>query len=1305
MRLSLFRRADPFILFLGVVCLLAFGFAVHSAALGDSGDPGLASHPFALQEPYAGFTLAGKPTATPTAVPCGSVTLYDQSDFAGNAFIVSQNYEPQRDNNDNMAADDFVVPNGDMWVVNRIVVEGRYSFNGGPADSFNLAFYTDSLDLPVSLVPNGNFESLAYSVLGDNFSFDLPSELMLGPGRYWVSVQANMDFVPHGDWEWQDRIALSNAGAVWQNPLGGFGRCQTWSLRGPVCRFAPGVPDQSFSIMGYRPGCPSSTPTPIPTPGYTMEVLPPLLDVCLFGTGIYTVNTTSIQGFSEPIFLSQFNAPGNVTFSPNPVIPGQSSTMSVGTPNHGGNWDIYVHSVAGTQTANKVVILYSLPGGAPLVNLVAPSDGALFQSVTPRFEWAYFGIARSFRIDIATDPAFANIIHTASELVAATYQGAVLQPATTYYWRITGTNGCSSATTQPFAFTTADTTPTPTSTPTGSPSPTPSMGSVTVDTTPAGRFFSVDSVIYSTRQTFNWEVGSTHTLSVKTPQDLTLDIRYDWNSWSDGGEATHSILVGESATYIADFGTQYKLTMCCTGPSGTVLPPTGFYDAGESVLIRAIPGTSFWRWFGTGAGSYNGSSLSATVVMNNPITQTAAFEGGPPTQTPTNTPTATPTGTHTPTPTATPTATPFCERRIRYSGPALPIPDNQEAGVDITKTVDGIGVITALEVDFTGGDFSPDPTSTQVPVNHSWVGDLRFTLTSPAGTSVTFLDRPGVPASVYGCPSNNIDFLLFGERFTRSVEDHCPGDSAFGPFNGAFKPSSPLSVFSGENANGTWTLNVADLAALDTGSIRRFDLLFLDPCMTPTPTATPTHTPTATPTLSPTPTPGPSPSPTQNPFIGFVNINTNVPGLQFTVDGVTYFGSHTFEWWIGDTHTLSTTSPQGGEPGTRYLWNSWSDGGALTHNVGATNQFTVITGDFTTQYHLNMLPGAGSTITPQSGFFNAGQSVEIAAIEGPGCHFVRWIGTGSGSYSGTANPATVVMNARITQGNEIFCEPPSAQTVAFDYDLDRRSDISVFRPSDGNWYLDRSSEGFATVHFGVSTDRIAPADYDGDGRTDIAVYRPSTGIWYISNSASGTFSYYGFGIAEDLPVPADYDGDGKADICVFRPSTGTWYRQNSGNGEFVAVQFGADGDRPTVGDFDGDGKSDIAVFRPSEGAWYQINSSNGSFFGEQFGISTDKIVPADYDGDGKTDIAIYRPSEGLWYIKNSATATYTPYVFGLAEDIPVPGDYDGDGKADIAVFRTSDGTWYIVNSQNGSFTIYQFGQSGDRPTQSAFGIN
>lgn len=279
---------------------------------------------------------------------------------------------------------------------------------------------------------------------------------------------------------------------------------------------------------------------------------------------------------------------------------------------------------------------------------------------------------------------------------------------------------------------------------------------------------------------------------------------------------------------------------------------------------------------------------------------------------------------------------------------------------------------------------------------------------------------------------------------------------------------------------------------------------------------------------------------------------------------------------------------------------------------------------------------------------------------------------------------------------------PTSGRTAFDYDGDGKADISIYRPSVGDWYVQRSRDGLFGVRFGRETDKITPADFDGDGKTDVAVYRPSDGTWYIVRSLDSTFQFAVFGLADDIPVPGDFDGDSKADVSVFRPSSGTWFRLNSSTGAFFGRQFGATGDTPVMGDFDGDAKADLAVFRPSNGVWYYIRSSDGSFYGEQFGAGGDTVVPADYDGDGKTDLAVYRPSNGFWYLKRSLTSDFAPFQFGQAGDVPAPGDFDGDGKADISVFRPSDGQWYRTNSGNGSFFAFPFGISGDRPTQSAF---
>jgi uncharacterized delta-60 repeat protein len=265
----------------------------------------------------------------------------------------------------------------------------------------------------------------------------------------------------------------------------------------------------------------------------------------------------------------------------------------------------------------------------------------------------------------------------------------------------------------------------------------------------------------------------------------------------------------------------------------------------------------------------------------------------------------------------------------------------------------------------------------------------------------------------------------------------------------------------------------------------------------------------------------------------------------------------------------------------------------------------------------------------------------------------------------------------------------------FDFDGDGQADFAVTRHIDANqnWYAVKNPSFALLVEteWGLTTDKIVPADYDGDRKTDLAVFRPSDGNWYILKSASGAISTVQFGQNGDVPAPSDFDGDGRADTAVFR--AGNWYILNSSNGGFRAEQFGIAGDKPLPSDFDGDGRADVAVYRG--GTWYAQGSTTG-FFAADFGLADDIPVPADYDGDGKTDLAVYR--DGNWYLQNSIEG-FKAFQFGQPGDKPVPADYDADGKTNIAVFRS--GVWYILGAA-GDLRIAYFGYADDRPVATAF---
>jgi FG-GAP-like repeat len=285
----------------------------------------------------------------------------------------------------------------------------------------------------------------------------------------------------------------------------------------------------------------------------------------------------------------------------------------------------------------------------------------------------------------------------------------------------------------------------------------------------------------------------------------------------------------------------------------------------------------------------------------------------------------------------------------------------------------------------------------------------------------------------------------------------------------------------------------------------------------------------------------------------------------------------------------------------------------------------------------------------------------------------------------------------------IMARPVLAGFRPVDFDGDRRADVTVYRPSTGEWFTRQSATGYSTSttqQWGLADGVPVPGDYDGDRRANAAVYHPSTGDWFV-HRFDGTVLQRTWGLAGDVPVPADYDGDGRTDMAVYRPSTGQWFILTSASGydddAAVIFSWGMTGDRAAPADFDGDGRADAAVYRPSTGEWFVAPSSGGSFV-RQWGLSGDVPIARDFDGDGRADLAVYRGSTGEWFVADAGSGDLM-FVrrWGLGNDVPVADDYDGDGAADVAVFHPASGEWSVLPSSGAASFVLQWGLPGDVP--------
>jgi uncharacterized repeat protein (TIGR01451 family) len=145
-----------------------------------------------------------------------------------------------------------------------------------------------------------------------------------------------------------------------------------------------------------------------------------------------------------------------------------------------------------------------------------------------------------------------------------------------------------------------------------------------------------------------------------------------------------------------------------------------------------------------------------------------------------------------------------------------------------------------------------------------------------------------------------------------------------------------------------------------------------------------------------------------------VDANMQHQGLTISLDGGTAFTApHTYQLTPNSMHTIATTSPQPPSPvGTEYVFNHWSDMGAISHSITVPNGPSTITSFFDTFYQISLdgIPSGGGTVSPATGtFYPKNFVLNISATANPGYQFVNW--TGDPVANANSASTTITMDA------------------------------------------------------------------------------------------------------------------------------------------------------------------------------------------------------------------------------------------------------------------------------------------------------
>ena len=179
---------------------------------------------------------------------------------------------------------------------------------------------------------------------------------------------------------------------------------------------------------------------------FRLLVAPQSVAVCAPQDAVYTVDVEPAGDFTEVVHLSVPNAPAGATiaFSANDAVPPFTTVLTVGgtaavLP---GNYSLNIHGVSTSVTRDLEVGLSVASAVPNQPTLTSPAAGATEVALRPQLVWQPVEGATEYKVEVATDAGFTNIVESATTTATNHTIDHVLASLTWHYWHVRATNGC-----------------------------------------------------------------------------------------------------------------------------------------------------------------------------------------------------------------------------------------------------------------------------------------------------------------------------------------------------------------------------------------------------------------------------------------------------------------------------------------------------------------------------------------------------------------------------------------------------------------------------------------------------------------------------------------------------------------------------------------------------------------------------------------------------------------------------------------------------------------------------------------------